>query len=102
MSIRIEQGNITVGDVGATIAIATDVTLTAKDIDILLIKPSGATLLADTTVSGVTATYTSTAGQIDETGDYYARLLNVTDSYWFAGSVRVPVNADPRDQAKAR
>ena len=102
MSIRIESGSITIGDVGATIEITTDETLTGKNIDILLIKPSGATLLAGTTVSGTVATYTSTSGQIDESGGYWAMLKNVTDSYWFSGKVHVPVNPDPQDMAKAR
>jgi hypothetical protein len=102
MSIRIEQGKMTVGDVGAQVVIPTDVTLTGKDIDILIIKPSGATLLVDTAVSGVEATYTSTSGQIDEEGNYTAMLQNVTDGYWFAGTVSWPVSPDPRDMAKAR
>ena len=102
MSVRIVQGNMTVGDVGAQVAITTDVTLTGKNIDILLIKPSGATLLTDTTVSGTVATYTSTSGQIDEEGEYTAMLKNVTDSYWFTGTVNWPVSPDPQDMAKAR
>ena len=102
MSVRLEQGKMTVGDVGAQVQITTDVTLTAKNIDILLIKPSGATLLTDTTVSGTVATYTSTSGQIDEEGDYSAMLQNVTDGYWFSGVVTFPVSPDPRDMAKAR
>jgi hypothetical protein len=93
---------MTVGDIGAEVVIATDITLTGKDIDILIIKPSGATLLTDTTVSGVEATYTSTSGQIDEEGEYTAMLRNVTDSYWFTGTVSWPVSPDPRDMAKAR
>jgi len=93
---------MTVGDVGAQVEITTDVTLTGKNIDILLIKPSGATLLTDTTVSGTVATYTSTSGQIDEEGEYTAMLQNVTDSYWFAGTVSWPVSPDPRDMARAR
>jgi len=102
MSIRIESGSITVDDVGATVEITTDLTLTGKNIDILLIKPSGATLLTDTTVSAKVATYTTTSGQIDESGDYWAMLQNVTDGYWFSGKVRIPVNPDPRDMAKAK
>jgi len=102
MSVRIVQGKMTVGDVGAQAEITTDVTLTGKDIDILLIKPSGATLLTDTAVLGDVATYTSTSGQIDEEGLYSAMLLNVTDGYWFAGAVNWPVNPDPRNMARAR
>jgi len=102
MSVSILSGSVTVGDVGATIAITTDVTLTDKNIDILLIKPSGAVLFTDTTVSGTVATYTSTSGQIDESGDWRAMLRNVTDSYWFSGSAPIRVNPDPRDMAKAR
>lgn len=102
MSVRIEQGKMTVGDVGAEVQIPTDVTLTGKNIDILLIKPSGATLLTNTTVLNKTATYTSTAGQIDEEGEYSAMLFNVTDNYWFTGTVNWPVSPDPRDMAKAR
>ena len=102
MSVRLEQGDMTVGDVGAQVQIPTDVTLTGKNIDILIIKPSGATLLTDTAVSSKTATYTSTSGQIDEEGKYTAMLRNITDSYWFTGSVSWHVSPDPRDMAKAR
>lgn len=100
--MRIESGSITVGDIGATIVITTDETLTSDNIDILLIKPSGATLLADTTVSGKVATYTSSSGEIDESGDYWAMLRNVTNGYWYTGKVHVLVNPDPRDMAKAK
>lgn len=102
MSIRLEQADMTVGDVGAQVQIPTDVTLTGKNIDILIIKPSGATLLTDTTVSSQTATYTSAAGQIDEEGEYTAMLQNVTDGYWFTGMVHWHVAPDPRDMARAR
>jgi len=102
MSVRLEQGDMTVGDVGAQVQIPTDVTLAGKNIDILIIKPSGATLLTDTTVSSKTATYTSTAGQLDEVGKHTAMLQNVTDEYWFTGTVSWHVNPDPRDMAKAR
>jgi len=102
MSLRIESGSLTVGDVGATVAITTDETLTGKNIDILLIKPSGITLMADTTVSGTVATYTTASGEIDESGSHWAMLRNVTDGYWFSGKVPIHVNPDPRDMAKAK
>jgi hypothetical protein len=102
MSVRLEQGDITVGDVGATVEIDTGETLTGLNIDILLIKPSGATLLLDTTVSGTVATYTTSAGEIDESGKYSAMLKNVTDNYWFSGKVLFLVNPDPQDMARGR
>jgi len=102
MSVSIVQGKMTVGDIGAQVQITTDVTLTGKNIDILIIKPSGRTLLTDTTVSALLATYTSTSGQIDEDGEYQAMLYNVTDTYWFSGVVKWNVSPDPRDMAVSR
>lgn len=96
------MGDWTVGDVGATITIPTDVTLTAKNIDIVFIKPSGASLIVDASVSGVEASYTTVSGDVDESGDWKAHVRNVTDGYDFVGYVPIRVNPKPEDMAKAR
>ncbi len=103
--MRYELGDWTVGDIGATIEIPTDETLTGKNIDIVFIKPSGASWIVNATISGdddEEASYTTVSGDVDESGDWRAHVRNVTDGYDFKGYIPIRVNPKPEDMAKAR
>ena len=99
--MNIQTGDLTVGDVGVTFEATADETLTGKDVDFYFVKPSGATIRKDTTVSGYTASYTTIAGDIDESGKWYVYVYNATDGYWYineSGNVFI-VREKPVDMA---
>lgn len=99
--MRIIEGDMTVGDVGIPIAITTDVTLTGKNIDMVLVKQSGNSIIRDASVSGTVATYTTIAGDIDEAGRWFAYLRNVTDGYDFDRATTFTVKPKPEDMGKS-
>lgn len=90
---------MTVGDVGVPIAITTNVTLTTKDIDMILVKPNGESITRDASVSSTVATYTTVSGDIDVDGVWRAYLRNVTDGYDFDRATVFTVKPKPEDMA---
>jgi hypothetical protein len=79
-----QHGDFTVGDIGVSIVVTTDETLTGKNIDFKFVKPSRETILRDaTSLSGQQATYTWASGDLDESGTWYVFLYNETDDYWY-------------------
>lgn len=102
--MRIKAGDFTVGDIGVSVEITTDVDLTSVDADFVFIKPSGESIRRDaTSVSTYTATYTWVAGDLDEAGEWRVWLYNETTDYFFKPSSNVfTVTDDPEDMARAR
>jgi hypothetical protein len=103
--MRIEQGELTVDDVGVSIVATTDETLTGLDIDFIFIKPSGESIRRDaSSISGLTATYTTASGDIDEAGLWHVYLYNNTTGFYYnkESGNRMTVRPKPEDMAKAK
>jgi hypothetical protein len=103
--MRIESGELTVGDIGIPIVATTDETLTGLDIDFILIKPSGESIRRDaSSISGLTATYNTASGDMDESGDWFVFLYNNTTGFYYnkESGNRMPVRPKPEDMARAR
>lgn len=84
--MRVETGDMTVGDIGITIQYTVDVTISgaSSNIDFIFLKPSGETIRRDsTTTVAAVATYTTVAGDIDEAGDWYGWLYDEFTDFTF-------------------
>lgn len=101
--MRIQVGELTVGDIGVNIVGTVDETIAALNIDFVFVKPSGATITRDaTSLSGQTATYTTVSGDIDEAGDWHVFLKNVTTGFHYTreSGHKFPVRPKPEDMAR--
>lgn len=99
--MRINNGDITVGDVGVNIVITADESLAGKTTLIKMVKPSGQTISRAATESGYTATYATVDGDIDEAGVWYIYLYNATTGFYYtkeSGNAMV-VRPKPEDMA---
>ena len=101
--MRIERGDFTVGDTGVAVELTADITLTGIDIDFVFLKPSGVTIVRDSTsISGKVAQYMWASGDLDESGDWYMTLREEDTGYDFVDFVRFRVRPKPEDMARAR
>jgi len=82
--MKYERGDFTVGDVGCSITITTDQDLTGRNVDFYFIKPTGGSIIKDSTsVSTYTATYTFASGDLDVAGDWYVYLYDATAGFFY-------------------
>lgn len=99
--MRIQRGDYTMGDVGIAISANADVTLSGN-VDFIFIKPSGKTIRRDaSSLSGATATYTWQAGDLDESGKWYAYLRQADTGYFYVkeSGHAFDVRPNPQDMA---
>lgn len=98
--MRITNGDFTYGDVGVAIACTADVTLSGN-VDFVFVKPSGATIQRDASISGSTATYTWVSGDLDESGIWYAYLYQADTGYYYTkeSGNKFIVRPKPEDMA---
>lgn len=79
--MRIQAGDLTVGDIGVQISVTTNETLSGN-VDFEFLKPSGATITRDVnSLSGATALYITQDGDIDEAGKWYVFLKDSTTGF---------------------
>jgi len=103
--MRIERGEMTVGDVGISITADLGETLTGLNIDFIFVKPDGSTFTRDAdSVSGTVATYATVSGDIDMSGVWRIYVLNVTTGFHYnkESGHQVQVRPKPQDMARAR
>lgn len=99
--MQIQIGELTVGDIGVNIVATADETLAGKTIRFEFIKPSGKMLdVVATSTSGQTATYTTTAGAIDEAGIWNVMIYNGTTGFYYQSIVSFKVNDTPANMAR--
>ena len=100
--MRVTPGKMTVGDVGVRIGYTTDQTLTG-DIDFELMKPDGSTIRRDAdSLVDATAYYYTVEGDIDQAGDWYVFLKNVTTGYYFIEDGANVMKVRPKPATMAR
>lgn len=97
--MRIQPGEMTIGDVGIRITIATnDASLAGKTLILLLTSPAGATKEFTGTVSGQSVFYTTTStDDIDEAGEWGVDLHNETTNFFYVPQARLTVRRKPGD-----
>ena len=103
--MRIERGEMTVGDVGIPIEADLGEALSGLNIDFIFAKPDGSTFTRDaSSVSGTIATYNTASGDIDMAGEWYIFILNVTTGYHYnkESGHHIHVRPKPQDMARAR
>jgi len=103
--MQIQHGDLTVGDVGASITADVGETLTGLNIDFEFLKPDGSMINRDATgVSGTVATYTTVSGDIDQAGQWYAFIYNATTGFYYTkeSGHAFRVRPKPGDMARAR
>ena len=98
--MRMQHGEFTVGDVGVSVVASTDETLTGLNIDFKFLKPSGETIIRDSTsISGQQVTYTWASGDLDEAGTWHCELYNATTGYTYKGTGEFVVKDKIEDMA---
>lgn len=103
--MRIEHGVLTVGDIGIEITAELGETLTGLNIDFEFLKPDESTIMRDaSSLSGTEATYETASGDIDQAGDWYIYVLNVTTGFYYnrESGHHIHVRPKPADMARAR
>lgn len=97
--MRIQPGEMTIGDVGIRITIATnDASLAGKTLILILTSPTGETKEFTGTVSGQSVFYTTaSADDIDEDGDWSIDLHNETTNFFYVPQARLTVRRKPGD-----
>lgn len=99
--MKIQHGDLTVGDVGVDVTATADATLSGN-VDFVFIKPSGETITRDAdSLSGQTATYATVAGDIDEAGVWYVFLYQADTGYFYIkeSGNKFTVRDKPQDMA---
>ncbi len=101
--MKIQKGDFTVGDIGVTVEAHISSTLTGINIRFDFVKPSGAMLQVDaTSTSGYITKYTTTsATDLDESGEYAVYVYNKDTGYYFAGGGIFTVRPQPGEMAVA-
>lgn len=99
--MNIKRGDYTVGDVGVPITYTTDTDMTGIDVNFVFTKPSGETIVRDSSsISTVTATYNWASGDLDEAGTWRGRLYeNDTGYYFVPEDEQFEVAPKPEDMA---
>ena len=88
--MRIERGDMTVGDVGIPITVDLGEALAGLNIDLVFVKPDGSTFTRDVdSVSGTVATYATVSGDIDMSGIWTVYPLNATTGYHYSNLFRL-------------
>ena len=101
MRLRNVGANMTVGDIGVTLQITTNEDMTGYDLEVIIVKPSGATITRSTTsISMQNAFYVTADGDIDEDGKHFIFLRNNTVGFEYdPGNNTFMVRPRAEDQA---
>ena len=101
---KVGGAELTVGDIGITIDVTTNEVMSGKDIEVIVVKPSGATFRKNVTSisdDGYTASYSLVTGDVDEEGEYSVYLRNNEDGYEYkVGANTFLVRPKAEDMAK--
>lgn len=97
--MRIQVGEITVGDVGVTLSVATnDTALSGKTLKLVLTSPTGETKRFTGTVSSQAVSYTTaSADDVDEAGEWLIDLYNETAGFHYLPQGQFKVRRKPGD-----
>lgn len=100
--MSVKPGKMTVGDENVRITYTVNETLSG-DIDFEFIKPDGSTIRRDATgISGASAYYDTAAGDIDQAGDWYVFLWNVTSGFRYIEDGANVIKVRPTPAAMGR
>jgi len=97
--MRIQYGDMTKFDANVPIQCYADVDLTGMEINLEVIKPSGATMVRPCVVSGNFGTYFTALGEFDEVGKHNFSFFNKTLGQYMIPSGEFYVKNAPGESA---
>ncbi len=100
--MKIESGHITIGDV-VDIPFTADETLTGKTLQMKLVTDGIVKYLTSPSISGATATFTTSSATFSQAGDWYIFVYDATGAkhYNRESGHHVVVRPKPEDMAVA-